>query len=132
VVGVLAGTISQVAFALAYRAFAHRGPTPALLTGFVGFTASTAALSYLRWPVLPTFGLVLVALAGAYLLTRRSTQRQPVASAKPPRWDIPVRMIVATAETLAITAAAPVIGPALAGRLSPLPVFGIVLAVFSQ
>jgi hypothetical protein len=41
-------------------------------------------------------------------------------------------MLVATALTFAITAAALIIGPRLAGLLSPLPMFGIVLAVFSH
>ena len=41
-------------------------------------------------------------------------------------------MLVATGVVVAITAAAPVIGPRLAGLLSPLPVFGIVLALFSH
>jgi hypothetical protein len=41
-------------------------------------------------------------------------------------------MLAATGVVFAITAAAPVIGPRLAGLLSPLPVFGIVLAVFSH
>ena len=41
-------------------------------------------------------------------------------------------MLVATGVVVVITAAAPVIGPRLAGLLSPLPVFGIVLALFSH
>jgi hypothetical protein len=41
-------------------------------------------------------------------------------------------MLAATGVAFAVTAAAPVIGARLAGLLSPLPVFGIVLAVFSH
>jgi hypothetical protein len=132
-VGMLAGTISQVAFALVYRTFAHRGRTPAFAGGCLGFVVSTLALAHLHWPVLPTFGLVVAAVAAAFMLIRRGTpQRQSGAAGRPPRWDIPVRMLVATAVTFAITAAAPVIGPLLAGLLSPLPVFGIVLTIFSH
>jgi hypothetical protein len=131
-VGMLAGTISQVAFALAYRGLARRGRMPALVGGLLGFAVSTLALSWLHWPALATFGLVLTALASAYLLIRRTTPGEPGSSGTPPRWEIPARMLVATGVVLAITAAAPVIGPRLAGLLSPLPVFGIVLAVFSH
>lgn len=131
-VGMLAGTISQVAFALAYRGLARRGRMPALVGGCLGFAVSTVALSSLQWPALPTFGLVLTAVAAAYLLIRGSTPREPGSSGTPPGWDLPARMLVATGVVLAITAAAPVIGPRLAGLLSPLPVFGIVLAVFSH
>jgi hypothetical protein len=131
-VGMLAGTISQVAFALAYRGLARRGRMPALVGGCLGFAVSTVALSSLQWPALPTFGLVLAAVASAYLLIRRSTPRGPGPSGTPPGWDLPARMLVATGVVVAVTAAAPVIGAQLAGLLSPLPVFGIVLAVFSH
>jgi hypothetical protein len=131
-VAMLAATISQVAFALAYRGLARRGRLPALVGGLLGFTVSTLALSSLQWPALATFGLVVTALASASLLIRRTTPREARSSGKPPRWDLPARMLVATGVVLTITAAAPVIGPQLAGLLSPLPVFGIVLAVFSH
>jgi hypothetical protein len=127
-VGMLAGTISQVVFALAYRGLARRGRMPALVGGLLGFAVSTLALSWLQWPALATFALVV----SASLLIRRTTPRQPGSSGTPPRWDLPARMLVATGVVVAITAAAPVIGPRLAGLLSPLPVFGIVLALFSH
>jgi hypothetical protein len=75
---------------------------------------------------------VIAAVAAACLLIRRSTPREPGWSATPPRWDLPARMLAATGVVFAVTAAAPVIGAQLAGLLSPLPVFGIVLAVFSH
>jgi hypothetical protein len=128
----MAGTISQVAFAVAYRSMAHRGIVAALTVGLVGFAASTIALSALRWPPVPTFLLVLAAVAGGRALAGRRGARWPVEPARPSGWDIPLRMVIATAVALAITTAAPVIGPQLAGLLSPLPVFGIVLAAFSH
>jgi hypothetical protein len=63
VVGMLAGTISQVAFALAYRALARRGRIPAFLGGCLGFAVSTVALAHLHRPALPTFGIVLAVLS---------------------------------------------------------------------
>ncbi|HJU03328.1 MAG TPA: hypothetical protein VJ966_19190 [Actinomycetes bacterium] len=131
-VGMLAATSSQVAFALTYRSLAHRGRLPALVGGLLGFAVSTLALSWLQWPALATFGLVVAVLASAWLLIRRTTPRRHGASGTPPRWDLAARMLVATGVVVAITAAAPVIGPRLAGLLSPLPVFGIVLALFSH
>jgi hypothetical protein len=130
--GMMAGTISQVAFALAYRASVLFGVIPALGAGLAAFGATTAALSFVHWPPVPTFGLVLAALAAGYALTRRGAPRDGATAGTAPRWDIPARMIVATGVAFAVTAAAPVIGPHLAGLLSPLPVFGIVLAVFSH
>lgn len=132
-VGMLAGTISQVAFAVSYRHTARRGWVPAFLAGCLGFAALTVALSYLHAPVWLTFGLVLVALAAGYGLTFKAAAGPPTAKpAAAPRWDIPVRMLVATAVVVAITGLAPVLGPHLAGLLSPFPVFGAVLAIFTQ
>jgi hypothetical protein len=133
-IGMLAGTISQVAFALAYHAAACRRWSLPLAIGTVAFAATTVGLSYLHWPALPTFALVLATLVAGYGLTRaaRRQTETTVPAAHPPRWDIPVRMVVATAVVLAVTALAPILGAHLAGLLSPFPVFGAVLAVFTH
>lgn len=51
---------------------------------------------------------------------------------KSPAWDLPLRMAVATAVVLLVTAAASHLGPTMSGLLSPVPVFLLVLAVFAQ
>ncbi|MEU5087645.1 hypothetical protein [Streptomyces sp. NPDC021356] len=132
-IGMLAGTISQLAFALAYQALAHRGITGALATGCATFTAATALLAPLDWSAVATFMLVLAVLAAGFVLTRRTAPAaEPVEPAGPPGWDIPLRMIVATGIVMGIIGLAPVIGPHLAGLLSPFPVFGVVMAVFTH
>jgi hypothetical protein len=133
-VGMLAATISQVAFALAYRTVARRGWLAPFAAGCAGFAATTVGLAYLHWPALPTFALVTATLVAGYAVTRQPDPAAPTAIAlrKPARWDIPVRMAAATAVVLAITTLAPIIGPHLAGLLSPFPVFGAVLALFTH
>ncbi|MFD7401976.1 hypothetical protein ACFV7R_04750 [Streptomyces sp. NPDC059866] len=133
-IGMLAGTISQLAFALAYRALAHHGMTAAFVTGCVTFAAATTVLAYLNWPAVPTFLLVLAALVAGFAITRRAgrTTDEPVEPANPPGWDLPLRMIVATGVVMGIIGLAPIIGPHLAGLLSPFPVFGVVMAVFTH
>jgi hypothetical protein len=131
--GMLAGTTSQLVFALAYRYMPGRGWLAPLLAGCGAFAVATVGFSYLRWPVLPVFGLVITSLVAGYLLIRRVAPGEATAVQRPvPRWDIPVRMVVATAVVVAITALAPLIGAHLAGLLSPFPVFGGVLAVFTH
>jgi hypothetical protein len=49
-----------------------------------------------------------------------------------PRWDIPARMIVATALVVGLTAAAPLLGPRLSGLLATFPVFATVLTLFAH
>ena len=134
-VGMLLGTISQAVFCLAYSWSAGRGaPWPAaLLSGCAGFVASTAVLGLLGLPLLPASLATLLSLAGALRLARRSAPGEPRGRESParlPRWDIPARMAVATAFVLALTAAAPALGPYLSGLLSPFPLFGAVLGVF--
>ena len=51
---------------------------------------------------------------------------------KPPAWDLPLRMAVATAVVLLLTAAARHLGPTISGLLSPVPVFLLVMAIFAQ
>jgi hypothetical protein len=131
-VGMLAGTISQIAFALAYRYMARRGPARATLAGCVAFAVITVALSYLHWAALPTLALVVAVLAASYGLTLRHPAAVVAATATSSRWQIPGRMLIATAVVVAITALAPLLGSHLAGLLSPLPVFGAVLAIFTQ
>ena len=131
-VGMLAGTSSQVAFALAYRSAASQGAARAWLAGCAAFAAATITLSFLRWPALATFALVLATLIVAYAATVRRGPMPASEPARPPRWDIPMRMFVATAVVVLITASAPALGSHLAGLLSPFPVFGAVLAIFTH
>jgi hypothetical protein len=132
-VGMLAGTTSQVTFALAYRAAARRGLLAAVAAGCAAFTAVTVGMAHLHWSALPTFALVAATLAGGYALTRRADRPAgTTVVAHPPPWDLPLRMVAATAVVLLITALAPTIGAHLAGLLSPFPVFGAVLAMFTH
>lgn len=131
--GMLAGTISQLSFALAYRAIARRGPLASLAAGSAAFALVTVTLSGLHWSVLPTFVLVVATLAAGFCLTSRSGRATGgVETANPPGWDISLRMITATAIVLAIITLAPIIGPHLAGLLSPFPAFGVVMAIFTH
>lgn len=49
-----------------------------------------------------------------------------------PAWDLPARMAAAAAFVLLLTASARALGPQLSGLLSPFPVFGLVLSVFTH
>jgi hypothetical protein len=132
-VGMLAATASQVAFALAYGWSSRRGAMSAFLCGFAAFAAATVALSFLRWPAIATVSLVLGSLAIGYAVTRRrSAAEPPLKVTRLPRWDIPVRIVAATAVVVLITTLAPLLGSHLAGLLSPFPVFAAVLAVFTH
>jgi hypothetical protein len=131
-IGMLGGTGSQVVFALFYGMAARLGLTRAWLAGSAGFAVMTLALSFLHWSAPAMFALVLAALGGGYAVSVRRTPAPPSEPARLPRWDIPVRMLAATAVVVLITTLAPALGAHLAGLLSPYPVFGAVLAIFTQ
>ncbi|HEV2239275.1 MAG TPA: hypothetical protein VGR57_21645, partial [Ktedonobacterales bacterium] len=81
-------------------------------------------------PVVPMYlagcALLLALLA---LLPRKLSAGAP---ALPPAWDIPLRMVVATAFLLLITGLAPRLGPQLSGLLTPFPIFASVLGAFTH
>jgi hypothetical protein len=131
-VGILAGTVSQAAFALAYAWSARdRG----WLVSFVGATGAfvvvTAAFELISAPTLITFVAALAGLVSSLALMPRLRRAAPVVVRLPP-WDLPARMVVATALVVALTEAAPLLGPRLAGLITPFPLYATVLAVFSH
>ena len=130
--GVMAGTISQAAFCLAYAWLARRVPwPPAVAAGCAGFAAITVALAPVALPLPALAVLVVVALAAAIRLMplddRRSDATTPL-----PAWDLPARMVAATALVLVLTGVAGALGPRLTGLLAPFPLYAAILAVFAH
>jgi uncharacterized membrane protein (GlpM family) len=129
--GSLAGALAQGVFCLGYAALAFRGGWPAAFAvGALAFAAAGAALQALALPLWPLTALVMGGLGVAMLLMPRGAEaRRP---SPPPRWDIPARMVVATALVLALTAAAATLGSRLSGLLATFPVYAGILAVFAH
>lgn len=131
-IGILAGTVSQAAFALVYSWLAKARAWPICLSGAtIAFVAVTAALEPLNVSGLVTFLLAVVVLAVSLTVMPRRRLRAD-GTARLPGWDIPVRMVVATTFVIALTGAATALGPRLAGLLAPFPLYATVLAVFTH
>ncbi|MGH7420741.1 MAG: hypothetical protein ACREI4_03850, partial [Candidatus Rokuibacteriota bacterium] len=79
---------------------------------------------------LPLFLLGVAALAGALRLMP-PTAPSP-APVRPPRGDLPARMVLATVVVLLITALAPRLGARLSGLLATYPLFAAILAAFAH
>jgi hypothetical protein len=131
--GSLTGCFSLVAFTLAYAQLALRWHwLPTLAAASLAFFVTTAALRNSLLPAVPLWLGVLAALG----LSLRVLPRPPAALAStgqlPARWDIPLRMVIATAFVFVITSLAARIGPHLAGLLAPFPLFTATLAAFAQ
>ena len=131
--GTLAGTISQTLFAVMYAWLAQRHRWPVAFVGGSGmFAVSTVGLAGLRMPLAPLAGVVVVALiVGLRAMPRLEPNTAPSATPLP-RWDLPVRMLVATLIVGALIGVAPALGPRLTGLLSPFPVYAAILTVFAH
>jgi hypothetical protein len=138
--GTLAGTVSQILFAIVYAWLARRHGWPlAFVGGSVAFAVSTAALAGLRAPLLLLACAVVIVLVlglrAIPVVERRAPvveQRAAATAAPLPRWDLPVRMLVATLIVGALVAVAPALGPRFTGMLSPFPVYAAILTVFAH
>jgi hypothetical protein len=130
-VATLLGLLSQAALCLAYSWTARRATwSTSAGTGVAAFVGATLIVERISLSVWPAFVLVcglLVLISLAIPVTARV-----VGTARPSRWDLPVRMLVATVMVLGLTAAAPTLGPTWSGLLSPLPVFALVLGIFTH
>ena len=131
--GTLVGTVSQVLFAVVYAWLARRHGWPlAFVGGSVAFALSTAALAGLRVPLAALACGVVIALALSLRAMPTIEQRATAAATPLPRWDLPVRMLVATLIVGVLVAAAPALGPRFTGMLSPFPVYAAILTVFAH
>lgn len=129
--GILAGTLSIVVFCFAYSWLAFRCTwwCAALITLAI-FFACTWSLQFTSAPAGWWFVAVLVALTVALALWPRAAGVTAVIA--PPRWEIPARMVAATAFIVLITTLAPLLGSHLSGLLATFPTFASTLAVFTH
>ncbi|HUN46316.1 MAG TPA: hypothetical protein VMU85_07345, partial [Stellaceae bacterium] len=129
--GSLEGLVAEAAFALGYGWCARFAGWPqSFLAGSMVFALVGTLVHALALPPLVLLLTVLVWLAMLLRLMPRWSGTP--ASAVPPAWDLPARMIAATAIVLALTAAAPILGPRISGLLSTFPVFASVLTIFAH
>src|SRR5512145_2383454 len=130
-IGNLGGLASISAFCLAYTLASRRWDLRVSLASAIGaFLLATLAwsrFSLTLWPTLVT-ALAFNGLVVRYL--PRNASSVPAASTA--RWDMPARMIVASAFVFSLTTSASVLGPQLSGLITPFPVFGSVLAAFAH
>lgn len=128
---IMMGIISVGVFCLTYSWLArHWGWLPTVLVGWLMVVLSTWALQQISVGVLPAFIAVVVVLGGVLVLLPRTPGAQAMIRAA--GWDIPLRMVVATAFVLTLTGLAQTLGPHLSGLLAPFPIFASILAVFTH
>jgi hypothetical protein len=131
VVGSLAGAVAEVAFSLAYGWSALRCSWPAALAaGTAAYAAVAALVQGLGLGAVGLFALAIVALAVSLRLMPRGAPGATTLVA--PRWDLPARMVLATAVVLVLTALAPRLGARWSGLLATYPLFAAILTAFGH
>lgn len=129
--GNLAGQVSMCAFCLVYSLVAQKRGWPAsALAAVMAFLEITAIWSSFSWALIPAFIILMVVIGLAAWIIPQG--EMPVRAAPVPGWDLPARMLLATAFVVLLTHFANLLGPQLSGLLSPFPVFGLVLAAFTH
>jgi hypothetical protein len=129
--GVVLGVASQAVFAVAYsRVVSRAGWLTGVAAGSAGFAAATLVFQAVRFPAAAELVLVVASLLVAIAIIRRPLLASVVGRVQ--RGDLPLRMVVATALVVGLTAIAPQLGPHLTGLLSPFPVYAAILAVFAH
>jgi hypothetical protein len=131
--GTLAGGISQAAFMAAYSQLAWHWKWPyALGAAIAGFAICTVVLEQVTLPVVPLCAIVFLVFILVLKVLPRQADPNEVTDSLPPRWDIPMRMVIATAFVVLLTALAPSLGPRLTGLLAPFPLFTSILIAFAH
>ena len=129
-VGSIASAFAAGVYALVYARAARRGwPLAVIAAALVWAVVAAASKTVAFTPLL----LTLLVWAGLLVVARLMPPVRTVAPAPPAAaWDLPARMVVATALVVGITSAAPLLGPFTSGMLSGFPIYATVLAVFAQ
>lgn len=127
--GTLLGLISLSSSCLAYSLLSFRF---SWRTSFVGCcTAYLVASLFLYFVSAP----LVLSLVGVLVFLGVIWRVMPPGAAggssrKPPAWEIPARIVSATAMVFLITESATFLGPHFSGLLTPFPVYATILAVF--
>ena len=129
--GTLLGQVSVAGFCLTYSWLSFRvGWLRTVLASCCAFFASTLVLEQFSPPLILTFASVVSFLTLVLKLLPESHHQAIVMP--PPRWEMPLRMFVATALVLLLTGLADPLGPRLSGLLTPFPIYASILATFTH
>lgn len=127
----LMGSVGTVLFAYVYAMLSTRWHwIPTVLVSYCVFFV-IACLSFFFTPSLLEAGIInaLTLTITLYFFPKPS---QTAATTRQPRYDIPLRMLVATLFVLILTQAADTLGPEWSGILTPFPIMTSTLAVFTH
>jgi len=125
----LMGLISLAASCIVFGWLSFRRGWLSCLIGCCGtFFAVTSILYFVSFSSILTLVVVVAFLVLIYRIFPSGASGS--ISRESARWEIPARIIAATALVLLITGAASILGPHLSGLLTPFPVYATVMSLF--
>lgn len=128
--GVLLGGVAVAAFCLALaRAAGHWPWILALTAGLAAYLAVAWLSLGVVLPIPWACAVVAASLILMLLLMPPPAPRPPKVT--PPRWDLPLRMLLAASIVVTLTAVVPLFGPRVVGLLSSFPAFVSILSGFA-
>ncbi len=129
--GCAIGTAPTMLFALVFARLAPQlSPIVCLLVSYAAYFAS-AALAYfvpVSWP----FAIAVPLASWLIVLPAFPVHDARLARTPAGRWDLPMRITATFIMVATITGLARVMGPRIAGLLTPIPIITATLAVFSH
>lgn len=129
-IGATLGVVGVTLFVLVYAALSRYGWIAAVAAGWAAFGA---AVPVLRLVDVSAPWAFVIATAACLVAAAVLPRHPPSAVAHlPPRFDLPLRAVVAVVPILAVTTAASALGPHLTGVLATFPVISPVLTVFTH
>ena len=128
--GTIGGVAAVVIFCTTWALLLRRyRPFVCLAAAIVAYSIAVMAMT--PFAIGPFSGALLTCVAigfGVMLIGEGSD----VVTQPPPKWDLPLRMLVAAGLVFLLTEIGRLLGPRIAGLLSPFPVFTSTLALFSH
>jgi hypothetical protein len=125
--GMLFGAVSLALYASVYALLSKRYHF--IICGFAGlavYLAATLFFNLFNLSLLATFVLDIASLLLILKVFPKATGDK--FEVIPPRWDIPLRVVLATLFIILLTYISEDLGPNLSGLLSTFPVFGLIFA----
>ncbi len=129
--GVLLGQIALIVFCWVYAAATLRSPWYlAILLGTLACLATGFLVTQVKVSTLVTTP----ALIAGWLLAMKfwPDSHLPEQKITPPKWELPVRIMVTLTLLISLSAVAPRVGASVAGALSTYPVIASVLGTFNH
>ena len=130
---VLSGGFALCAFAIAYARGAAAGMPPArtALVASLVYVGGAIILDVVEPRTLPNL-VVAVGLTLGFTLQLLPPSTSTHRAVRPPRWDLPVRIVVGTTLIVGLTTVAPLLGPSASGLVATYPVYVTTLTIFSH